>query len=74
MLQLYFIRHGQSTNNVIMEETGFHDYLTEREPEPDLTPLGLEQANLTGEVLAQPLRNSRFDPQNRNGYGLTHLY
>ena len=74
MLQLYFIRHGQSTNNVIMEETGFHEYLVEREPEPDLTPTGFDQANLTGKYLARPLKDHRFDPQNRDGFGLTHLY
>ena len=74
MLQLYFIRHGQSTNNVIMEETGFHQYLVERDPEPDLTSLGREQATLTGEHLARPIADNTFDPQNRVGFGLTHLY
>lgn len=74
MLELYFIRHGQSTNNVIMEENEHEDYLMAREADPDLTTIGEEQARLAGKYLAQPAASDGFDPQNREGFGLTHLY
>ncbi len=74
MLQLYFIRHGQSTNNAIMEDFGRDDYLVNRVLDPDLTDIGEEQAKLAGELLAQPLEQKGFDPHNRNGFGITHLY
>lgn len=74
MLQLYFIRHGQSTNNVILDENDHDDYLLERATDPQLTSIGEQQACLVGEVLAQPLTTHDFDPQNRSGFGLTHLY
>lgn len=73
MLQLYFIRHGQSTNNIIPYEKN-EDYLFERSTDPDLTALGIEQARLIAETLAQPYRPDGVDPQNRAGFGLTHLY
>ncbi|MFU8825952.1 MAG: histidine phosphatase family protein [Brevefilum sp.] len=73
MLQLYFIRHGQSTNNIIPYENN-DDYLFERTTDPDLTSLGVEQANLTAETLAQPCPPDSPDPQNRAGFGLTHLH
>ena len=74
MAQLYFIRHGQSTNNVIMDHNNHDDYLNERTTDPILTPIGEEQAQLTGKTFAQPFTASGFDPQNRAGFGLTHLY
>ncbi len=74
MTQLYFIRHGQSTNNVIMDQNNHDDYMLERTTDPNLTPIGEEQAQLTGKTLAQPFTASEFDPQNRAGFGLTHLY
>ncbi len=74
MLQVYFIRHAQSTNNVVMEETGYDDYLYERTPEPDITALGQAQAQLLGEYIARPSAETAYDPQNRVGFGLTHLY
>ena len=74
MAQIYFIRHGQSTNNVIMDQNNHDDYLVERTTDPNLTPIGEEQAQLTGETFAQPFTASEFDPQNRAGFGLTHLY
>lgn len=74
MLQLYFIRHGQSTNNVILEEADWDEYLIERESDPDLTSAGKKQAQLVAEFLARPSDSNGFDPQNRVGFGLTHLY
>lgn len=74
MLQLYFIRHGQSTNNSIFDETGHEHYLFHRSLDPDLTSIGLEQAQLTAKVMAKPASLEGHDPQNRKGYGITHLY
>lgn len=73
MLELYFIRHGQSTNNALMDQDR-ENYLYDREVDPDLTDLGEEQAALAAEYLARPYQRDGFDPQNREGYGLTHLY
>ncbi len=74
MLQLYFIRHGQSANNVLEFQEDNDNYLFERFIDPDLTEIGEEQAQLAGESLAQPFTPVDFDPQNRFGFGLTHLY
>lgn len=74
MLQLYFIRHGQSTNNVIEFQDDNDNYLFERDIDPELTTIGEEQAQLVAKFLAQPFTPINFDPQNRFGFGLTHLY
>ena len=74
MLHLYFIRHGQSTNNAIIDENDHDDYLITREKDPDLTEKGEAQAQLAAKFLARPYRDNGFDPQNRNGFNLTHLY
>ncbi|HOM66730.1 MAG TPA: histidine phosphatase family protein [Brevefilum fermentans] len=73
MLELYFIRHGQSTNNLLTED-GSDTYLSQRSTDPDLTPIGEEQARLVAEAIARPYVNNGYDPQNRSGFGLTHLY
>lgn len=74
MLHLYFIRHGQSTNNAMWGQDDHNVYLTQREPDPDLTEAGKQQARLAADFLAQPYHPQDFDPQNRSGFGLTHLY
>ncbi len=74
MLQLYFIRHGQSTNNAYWETADRDNYLDGRSTDPDLTATGHEQAKLVAEFLAQPYQPNPYDPQNRYGFGLTHLY
>lgn len=74
MLQLYFIRHAQSTNNVIEFQDDNDDYLFERVVDPELTKIGLQQAQLVGKSISQPFKALNFDPQNRFGFGLTHLY
>ncbi len=73
-MEVYFIRHGQSENNAIMEGIGRDKYLNARETDPDLTSLGEQQAELLGDFLARPIKEEGFDPQNRGGFGLTHLY
>lgn len=74
MAQFYFIRHGQSTNNSIFDEAGRENYLYNRALDPDLTSIGEKQAALTAEAIAKPGSPERRDPQNREGYGITHIY
>lgn len=74
MLQLYFIRHGQSENNVVIEEVARDEYLFHRVVDPALTPPGKLQADLVAEYLARPAAPDSKDVQNRHGFGLTHLY
>lgn len=74
MLQLYFIRHGQSEDNVIIEEVEREDYLFKRVIDPTLTEIGKQQAMLTASYLAKGSSSQDFDKQNRQGFGLTHLY
>ncbi len=73
-MQLYFIRHGQSQNNALYASG---QPVTYRTHDPELTEIGRQQAELLAAHLAQtgpaPSPDGR-DPQNRAGYGLTHLY
>jgi 2,3-bisphosphoglycerate-dependent phosphoglycerate mutase len=57
-----------------MEQNDHLDYLFERSTDPELTPIGKEQADLVGQALSQPLTEDGFNPHNRAGFGLTHLY
>src|SRR3989304_4080964 len=73
-MQFYFIRHGQSANNLLWDRTGASKG---RSHDPELTDLGRRQA----EVLAQFLKRSDpaagvngRDTQNVAGFNLTHLY
>jgi 2,3-bisphosphoglycerate-dependent phosphoglycerate mutase len=72
-MQLYLIRHAQSKNNALWEQTG--DSLG-RSMDPELTELGCSQAQNLARFLAQgsPNHASDDDPHNRLGFGLTHLY
>ena len=73
-MQLYFIRHGQSENNRLYDELGRWDG---RNPDPELTELGYQQAQLLAEHLARVNLTSaarRPDYLNRRGFDLTHLY
>lgn len=77
-MQLYFIRHGQSTNNAIWLDNQYE--MDGRVADPPLTEIGIQQAEITGDLLNfKPERQSdedsnAWDPQNRKGYKLTHLY
>jgi 2,3-bisphosphoglycerate-dependent phosphoglycerate mutase len=74
-MQLFYIRHAQSTNNAIWTTTGKD---VGRSHDPEVTETGRKQAEATAELLA------RADPsvptdwahqvQNRGGFGLTHLH
>jgi len=44
-VRLLLVRHGQSTNNVLADELPYDDYMASRSAEPDLTPVGYEQAD-----------------------------
>ncbi len=73
-MQLYFIRHAQSTNNALFAAGQDGDVRTH---DPALTELGRRQAAALAEALAQTnpaLPTDRDDSQNRAGFGLTHLY
>jgi 2,3-bisphosphoglycerate-dependent phosphoglycerate mutase len=73
-MQLYFIRHGQSENNALWDATGAS---VGRSEDPDLTPLGHQQAQCVAQFLqsksADVASNPR-DTQNVTGFGITHLY
>ena len=73
-MQLYLIRHAQSVNNARWAETRSD---IDRDPDPEITEIGRQQAQTLAGHLARPLSGDSengYDPQNRLGYGLTHLY
>ncbi len=71
-MQLYFIRHAQSTNNRLYDETGTWNG---RDSDPELTELGHEQARRLAEHVACPNGESQGrDYMNRGGFGFTHVY
>jgi 2,3-bisphosphoglycerate-dependent phosphoglycerate mutase len=74
LLQIYFIRHGQSENNVVMDEVERDEYLFHRVTDPQLTNKGKRQAELAASFLVHGEGIDGYDPQNRAGFGLTHLY
>jgi len=73
-MQLYFIRHGQSTNNQLWMRTGGNDGRCE---DPELTQAGRQQASVVARYLGrEPSSTStpEFDNHNIGGFGITHLY
>jgi 2,3-bisphosphoglycerate-dependent phosphoglycerate mutase len=73
-MQLYFIRHAQSTNNELWARTTSSKGRVE---DPPLTAIGRQQAALLAQYLAQPHLISEdltADFQNHTGFGITHLY
>jgi 2,3-bisphosphoglycerate-dependent phosphoglycerate mutase len=73
-MQLYYIRHGESTNNRLYRETGGE---IGRAHDPELTAIGVRQAEQVANFLARTpprVETDRFDTQNRNGFRLTHVY
>jgi 2,3-bisphosphoglycerate-dependent phosphoglycerate mutase len=76
-MQLYYIRHAQSANNLLWAQTGSSDY---RDEDPNLSPAGQQQAELLAQFLLAPYPNAptsdptTWDAQNIAGFGLTHLY
>lgn len=70
-MQLYFIRHAQSGNNKIWQETGG---VAGRSPDPVITDLGHDQAAHLARFIARPPGDDPVDLPNRSGVGLTHLH
>ncbi len=75
-MQFYFIRHAQSENNALWDQTGSSNG---RSSDPELTALGRQQVELLARYLKHASdeagqSESRWDPQNRSGVGLSHLY
>jgi 2,3-bisphosphoglycerate-dependent phosphoglycerate mutase len=74
-MRFYFIRHGQSENNALWEETGSS---SGRSDDPELTQIGHEQAGLLAKFIAQKDQEARADSKNgeptRDSFGFTHLY
>lgn len=73
-MHLYFVRHGQSENNLLWAQSASYEG---RVADPALTAAGEEQA----ELLAQFLTKSGmlgleegWDPQDVEGFGVTHVY
>jgi broad specificity phosphatase PhoE len=68
-MELYIIRHGQSTNNALTDRA-------DRGCDPPLTDLGRGQAKYLALHLATEMQ--RLSPKDRGyqerGYGITHLY
>jgi hypothetical protein len=71
IMQLYLIRHGQSTNNYLLEQTGAEDG---RSFDPELTPLGVRQAAVLAEFLKCQAGFGPEQPHSPKTIQLTHLY
>lgn len=73
-MELYFIRHAQSENNALAARNAVNEVRTH---DPELTAVGQQQAAHLAEFLAQQhpdAHTAPYDPQNRRGITLTHLY
>lgn len=74
-MRLFYIRHGQSENNALWDETGSS---SGRSEDPELTAVGHEQAKILAEFIAHKDVEARADGKNgglnRNSFGFTHLY
>lgn len=75
-MELYIIRHGQSANNALPDDTG-------RVHDPALTALGQRQAEALADHLLQGINpdpvitsphTGQTQPNRRSGYGISHLY
>lgn len=73
-MQFYFIRHAQSENNALWDQTGSSNG---RSSDPELTASGRQQAERLAQFLShEPAEHflDPWDPQNRNGFAFSHLY
>lgn len=76
-MRLYFIRHGQSTNNELFDRSGSDDL---RNIDAPLTERGHRQALLLAEYLASPPSLASGSPgegkesKDLTGFGITHIY
>lgn len=67
-MRLYFIRHAQSINNALWEQIGSNKL---RNPDPEITDTGREQARLLAQFLQHQQGQNQSDYHN---FELTHLY
>jgi len=73
-MQLYFVRHGQSANNFLWDQTGSSKG---RSVDAELTQMGRQQAELVAQFLRglhSPSASQTNDVYNAAGFGVTHLY
>ena len=73
-MQLYFIRHGQSENNALWEQTGSS---AGRDQDPMLTGAGRKQAEAVARYLrgdGPPCAAGGSEGQDGEAVGITHLY
>jgi 2,3-bisphosphoglycerate-dependent phosphoglycerate mutase len=74
-MRLYFIRHGQSANNLIWHETGGSQGRSE---DPELTETGHKQAQLLASYIerldGEANKNGNGRVYQRDFFGITHLY
>lgn len=70
-MQFYFIRHGQSTNNLLFDTTGSS---VGRCEDPELTEAGREQARIVARFLYSGNPGLIRKPSSPPGFGITHLY
>ncbi len=73
-MRLYLIRHAQSANNLLWNGI---DNVAGRDPDPEITDAGHQQANLLGDHFVHPEAEPRQHPFNnaeQTDYGLTHVY
>jgi broad specificity phosphatase PhoE len=71
-MQLYYIRHGQSINNLNWDNPEYKEH-----SDPFLTEMGLEQAEYLARYLKekQHITNDKvWNIQNQYGFGFTHVY
>ena len=72
---LYFLRHGESQNNLI-DSSGDAD--AARSSEPDLTDHGRRQAERTAELFSRSQSTDRpeheYNPYRGNSVGVSHIY
>jgi len=71
-MQLFFIRHGQSENNALWEQTGSSEL---RSSDPELTKTGqLQAANLANFLAQSEVNQAEPNPFDIDSFGITHLY
>lgn len=77
-MKLYIVRHGQSTNNFLAEQTNYEEYMLKRDPDPPLTDLGFKQADRVAQYLCDKEPLQRANDSSRSpemtGHGITQLY
>jgi broad specificity phosphatase PhoE len=74
-MDLFIIRHAESSNNRIAEENSYETFVASRVHEPEITELGHEQASALAEHIATS-EHAEFDraaTRRTTGYGIDRL-